>query len=256
MKDFTEMWSLFFTIFAVNSFRMIFSKEIHHVKKLCVGLISLLSIMSAQAQKKGDLGTWNVLNLKYKINDTWSFFGEAQARSLNFYDNFNYTEYKGAANYNFNKDISVSLGTGTYQTFGDGGNFVRPRKNSEFRLWPQFIFLQSIGEIKIEHRVRAEMRFFENDYRNRFRYRLNLIFPFGKIIEDYHPYAFAVSDEVFFSDKKPQYARNRFLANFNFKPSSGTTIQCGYLYQYDYGLTKNVGRDYLEIGLLLDLNKI
>lgn len=41
-----------------------------------------------------DLGSWNILNLKYNVNDKWSVFGEAQLRSLKFYTNFHYYEYK------------------------------------------------------------------------------------------------------------------------------------------------------------------
>ena len=39
-----------------------------------------------------DMGSWNILNLKYNPNDKWSVFGEAQLRSLKFYSNFHYYE--------------------------------------------------------------------------------------------------------------------------------------------------------------------
>ncbi len=233
---------------------MVLYLNYRQAQRILLPIVLLLSITFASAQH-GDLGTWNVVNLKYRINHTWSFFGEAQARSFKFYDNFYYTEFKGATNFNFNKNISVSLGLGSYQTFADAGNFARPRKNSEFRVWPMFTLLNNISKLKIEHRVRAEMRFFETEYRKRFRYRLNVIYPFGKLKNDYQPYAIAVSDEVFFSDKKPVYARNRFLANFNYKPSRSTTLQCGYLHQIDYGLKKDIGRDFLQLGFLLDISK-
>lgn len=55
-------------------------------------IFSVNSIFS----QKFDLGSWNILNLKYTINEKWSAFGEAQLRSLKFYNNFHYYEYKGA----------------------------------------------------------------------------------------------------------------------------------------------------------------
>ena len=53
-----------------------------------------------------DLGSWNVLNLKYEYNNKLSFFGEAQIRSLKFYSNFNSDT---ASNIIF-KDLSPSNG--------------------------------------------------------------------------------------------------------------------------------------------------
>ena len=78
-----------------------------------------------------DLGSWNVLNLKYNVDDKWSVFGEAQLRSLKFYDDFHYYEYKGGVNYKFHKNATLSLGTGSYQTYKEGGNFVKPKNNDE-----------------------------------------------------------------------------------------------------------------------------
>ena len=58
---------------------------------------ALLPLLIA-AQTEG-LGSWNILNLQYKWNDRLSGLVEGQVRSLNFYDNFHYYEYKGAVTY-------------------------------------------------------------------------------------------------------------------------------------------------------------
>ena len=135
-----------------------------------------------------DLGSWNILNLKYNHNEKWSFFGETQLRSLKFYDNFHYYEYKGGVNYKAHKNLTLALSAGSYQTYKEGGDFVLPKNNNEFRIWPQIIIFQSIGKMKIEQRYRAEFRFTTNGYRNRFRYRLGLSYPFGKEINGYKPF--------------------------------------------------------------------
>jgi len=46
-----------------------------------------------------NLGSWNILNVKYTLSDKWSFFGEGQIRSLKLYDHFHYYEVKGGVNY-------------------------------------------------------------------------------------------------------------------------------------------------------------
>jgi len=161
-----------------------------------------------------ELGSWNILNLKYNIDDKWSVFGETQLRSLKFYDNFHYYEYKGGVNYKAHKNATLSLGAGSYQTFKEGGNFITPKNNNEFRIWPQIIIFQSLGKLKIEQRYRAELRFTNNGYRNRFRYRLGLSYPFGKDKNHYKPYQISVSNELFFTNNEPYFERNRILVVF------------------------------------------
>lgn len=200
-----------------------------------------------------DLGSWNILNIKYTLDSQWSVFGEAQLRSLKFYNDFHYYEYKGGLNYKAHKNVNLALGLGSYQTYREGGDFVLPKNNDEFRIWPQVILSQSIGKIKIEQRYRAEFRFTSNGYRNRFRYRLGLAYPFGKERNKYQPYQVSVSNEIFFTNKEPYFERNRILVALNYKPSKTTTLQVGYLHQLDYKINDETGRDFFQIGYFIEL---
>lgn len=200
-----------------------------------------------------DLGSWNILNLKYNLDKKWSVFGEAQLRSLKLYNNFHYYEYKGGVNFKNHKNVMLTFGLGSYQTYREGGDFVLPKNNDEFRLWPQVILLQSIGSLKIEQRYRAEFRFTSSGYRNRFRYRIGMSYPFGKEINEYRPFQISGSNEIFFTGKEPYFERNRFLFAFHYKPSKATTIQIGYLHQFDYRINDETGRDFLLIGYFIEL---
>jgi len=200
-----------------------------------------------------ELGTWNILNFKYNLDEKLSFFSEGQLRSLKFYNNFHYYEYKGGMNYQVHKNVILSIGSGSYNTYKDGGDFVLPKNNAEFRIWPQVIVFQSIGKIKIEQRYRAEFRFTSNAYRNRFRYRLGISYPFGKEQNEYKPFQISASNEIFFTDKEPYFERNRILLAFNYKPSKVTTIQIGYLHQFDYKINDEIGRDFLQIGYFIEI---
>jgi len=200
-----------------------------------------------------DLGSWNILNLKYNLDEKLSFFGEGQMRSLKFYSNFHYYEFKGGINYKVHKNVKLSLGAGSYQTYKEGGDFVLPKNNNEFRIWPQLILFQSINKLKIEQRYRAELRFTSNGYRNRFRYRLGVSYPFGKLRNDYKPFQVSASNELFFTDNEPYFERNRMLLAFNYKPSKATTIQIGYLHQLDYKINDETGRDFFQIGYFIEL---
>jgi long-subunit fatty acid transport protein len=200
-----------------------------------------------------DLGSWNIINIRYNAFNNWSVFGEAQLRSLKFYDNFHFYEYKGGVQFKAHKSLSLVLGAGSYQTYKEGGNFVEPKNNNEFRIWPQVLVFQSIGLFKLEQRYRAEFRFTNNGYKNRYRYRLGLSYLFGKEINNYKPFQISVSNEIFFTDKEPYFERNRLQLSLNYKPSKETTLQLGYLHQFDYKINDETGRDFLQIGFFIEL---
>ena len=107
-------------------------------------IVVVFSISKTDAQSF-ELGSWNILSIKYNLTEKYSFFAEAQLRSLRFYNNFHYYEYKGGFNYEVYKNVKLTLGAGSYQTYKEGGDFVLPKNNDEFRLWPQILFFQSIG---------------------------------------------------------------------------------------------------------------
>ncbi|OSZ79539.1 hypothetical protein CAP35_15200 [Chitinophagaceae bacterium IBVUCB1] len=225
------------------------------MKPVLLSIFFVVLLFSQSSAQNFDLGSWNIINLKYNASAKWSVFGEAQLRSLKFYDHFHYYEYKGGFNYKAHKNVKVSLGAGSYQTYREGGDFVLPKNNNEFRIWPQIVLFQSIGKLKVEQRYRAEFRFTSNGYRNRFRYRLGLSYPFGKERNDYKPFQVSASNELFFTDKEPYFERNRMLIAFNYKPSKSTTLQIGYLHQFDYKINDETGRDFLQVGYFIELFK-
>lgn len=214
----------------------------------------ILSVTAAGAQTFG-LGSWNILNLKYNHTDKLSLFGEAQLRSLKFYNDFHYYEFKGGINFDLHKALKLTLGAGSYQTYKEGGSFVLPKNNDEFRLWPQLILSQNIGKLKIEQRYRMEMRWTSRGYRNRFRYRFGVSYPFGKDTKGYKPFVASLNNELFFTDKAPYFERNRMQAALNFKPYRHATIQLGYLHQFDYRINDETGRDFLVIGLYYEFSR-
>lgn len=220
-----------------------------------IAVISLFFSSNLVVAQNFDLGSWNILNIKYNQNEKWSFFGEAQLRSLKFFNNFHYYEYKGGINLKVHKNLKVTLGAGSYQTYYEGGNFVLPKNNDEFRLWPQAVLFQSIGRLKIEQRYRSEFRFTSSGYRNRFRYRLGVSYPFGKERENYKPFQISASNELFFTNTEPYFERNRMLVTLNYKPSKSTTLQIGYLHQFDYKINDETGRDFLQLGYFIEIFK-
>ena len=215
-------------------------------------ILLIFSVNVCQGQNSG-LGSWNILNAKFNINEKWSVFGEAQLRSLGFYDHFHYYEYKVGANYKVLSNVILTLGAGDYNTYKEGGNFVLPMNNYEFRFWPQIALIQSIGKLKVEQRYRSEFRFTSNGFRNRFRYRLGISYPLGKDTNGYKPFQLGISDEIFFTDTEPYFERNRLLFSANYRITKTTSMQLGYLKQFDYKINDETGRDFLQVGIIFEL---
>lgn len=210
---------------------------------------------SAAYSQYVDLGSWSIINFKYKHTEKISFFAEGQLRSLKFYNHFHYYEYKGGINYKVTKALQLTLGAGSYQTYKEGGDFVVPKNNDEFRLWPQVTLLQDIGKIKIEQRYRTEMRWTSNGYRNRFRYRLGISYPFGRETKGYKPFQVSISNELFFTDKEPYFERNRIQTALNYKVTKHLALQAGYLHQFDYKINDETGRDFLVVGFYYEFSR-
>ena len=189
-------------------------------------------------------GSWTTLNAKISGHEKWSGVAEFNIRSLSLYDRFYYYELKGGATYSINKNFSFTLGTGLYKTFNEGPDFDDYSKQTEIRVWEQFVMKQQLSIIDIEHRYRIEQRFTEK-YANRFRYRLNISVPLNHLkIEPQTVYA-VVYNELFFTDKLPHFSRNRFHAGAGYILNEKVSLQAGWLRQVDFLKNKERRKSYL-----------
>jgi len=220
-------------------------------------LILFLVLSSMKLSAQNNLGTWNVTNVNFKANEKWNVFAEAQLRSLSFYDEFHYYEYKGGLTYKITPNFSATTGVGSYNTFSEGGNFEQPMQNKEIRTWVQINMKNPLAWMSFEHRYRAEQRFTSNGYRNRFRYRLSATVPLNsKKIAPKTVYA-QIWNEIFFTNREPFFERNRLFIGGGYEFSKNIAFQMGYIYQFDYKINDETGRDFLNISLLynFDLSK-
>ena len=217
-------------------------------------LIAFILFCSMQIHAQ-DAGSWNILNVKKNQDQRWSLFGEVQLRSLGFYQQFHYYEYKGGFNFKVQPQIQLSMGIGKFNTFSEGGDFKRPMKNDEFRIWPQVTFSHSFNRLKVEHRYRSEFRFTSAGYKNRFRYRLGLSYAFGKQMTDKNAFLLCSANEVFFSDKEPFFERNRWLMYVEKKLTPIISLQSGYIYQFDYKINDETGKSFFQTGIYLTFQK-
>ncbi len=217
-------------------------------------LFFFLLIPVAASSQINDFGSWNALNTKLSLSSKWSLFNELQVRSQSFYRHHYYYEIKAGATYALNNNFSFTLGTGTYRTFSDGGNFELPVIANETRLWEQANFNQTLGRIIFAHRYRIEQRWFSPGYRNRFRYQLKAVVPLNKKKIVPKTFYLAAFDEIFLTNTIPQFERNRFYAGLGYQLSDNINLQPGFLRQYDLKNNTGVGKNYFQLTLSVELS--
>lgn len=224
------------------------------MKKNILFVLSLLCIVKP-ANTQNALGSWNIVTIKLPLNEKLSLFGEGQIRSLKFYNNFHYYEYKAGIQYKLHKQALLAAGIGNFDTYGAGENFKTPMINDETRTWLQLTLNQYFSAAKLEHRYRAEQRWTTNGYRNRFRYRMGITVPVNhkqKRETGFNIYAW---NELFFTNNAPYFERNRISAGSSYQLTKQFSVQLGWVNQFDYRINDETGKNFLQISLVVEINR-
>ncbi|MBO9620707.1 MAG: DUF2490 domain-containing protein, partial [Niabella sp.] len=110
----------------------------------------------------------------FKFAPKWIAYAELQARSIEKFRTVDYYEIKGGAGYNINDNNQAFAGIGRYANYKE-----KNLSQEELRLWLQYTFSHYISRIDLDHRIRAEERFFHDpntgkkNSTQRYRYRLS-----------------------------------------------------------------------------------
>jgi hypothetical protein len=221
-------------------------KKIKLISAILVGMAFLCNHLKAQDY----LGGWYLTNAKFVLSEKWSAWTEVQTRAWRITDRFYYHELKGGFSYQINPSANALMGFGQYGTYDNTENFKSPVTH-EFRMWEQMTLTNNIGRLKLEHRYRIEQRFFGENYRNRFRYRLNGLIPLNHKTISNGTFYLSVYDEIFLNNRAPHFERNRIFGGAGYQFNKVATFQAGYLNQYDYRNPTHFSKEYLQAALLL-----
>jgi len=216
------------------------------VRKILPMFLILSKLGMGQTDFKSHVSNFNMTSFTYKHDKKWSVYVEVQGRSLEDYMKPDYYEIKGGPAYNINKQNQVFLGFGKYGTYK---NSVFSQR--EYRLWIQYIFSHSIMDrIKIDHRLRAEKRFFDfpledrksND--ERYRYRLSATLPINSRKIEAGTIFVNAFEEIFVGPKNPDtFKRNRSFGGVGYQVNDFVNANVGYMWQREFSSLKG-DRDY------------
>lgn len=225
------------------------------MKKLLILFILIGYFASAQTDEH--LSSFNMVSFTYKHDKKWMAYLELQDRAIEEFSKPDYYEVKGGIGYNIDKNNQPFIGIGRYGTYKESKFY-----QEEFRIWLQYIFSQKISKLKIDHRLRAEKRFFYfpqsglADNTSRFRYRMALTLPLNK--EKIEPNTFFLNafEEVFAGPNAPNFKRNRLFGGFGYQLNDYFGANMGYMWQREFANSGNRSLHFLYFALNFTFDRL
>ncbi|MFT3919156.1 DUF2490 domain-containing protein [Cloacibacterium sp.] len=225
------------------------------MKKLLILFILIGYFASAQTDEH--LSSFNMVSFTYKHDKKWMAYIELQDRAIEEFSKPDYYEVKGGIGYNIDKNNQPFIGIGRYGTYKESKFY-----QEEFRIWLQYIFSQKISKLKIDHRLRAEKRFFYfpqsglADNTSRFRYRMALTLPLNKDKIEPNTFFLNAFEEVFAGPNAPNFKRNRLFGGFGYQLNDYIGANMGYMWQREFANSGNRSLHFLYFALNFTFDRL
>lgn len=205
-----------------------------------VALTFLLTLPVFLNAQDSNFGNWLMYFGNKKIDTKWNIHNEVQYRNYNVIGDLEQLLLRTGLGYTFNEGKNnVLLGYGYILSENYIDDTNTKQTVNEHRIFQQFISLQTIGSVKLNHRYRFEQRFIEDDFKLRFRYFLGLNIP----IANASKYYFSAYNELFLNTENVIFDRNRIYFGLGFKVNDDIKIEAGYMSQ----LFETSSRDQLNV---------
>lgn len=205
-----------------------------------VALTFLLTLPVFLNAQDSNFGNWLMYFGNKKIDTKWNIHNEVQYRNYNVIGDLEQLLLRTGLGYTFNEgknNVLMGYGYILSENYIDDTN--TKQTVNEHRIFQQFISLQTIGSVKLNHRYRFEQRFIEDDFKLRFRYFLGLNIP----IANASKYYFSAYNELFLNTENVIFDRNRIYFGLGFKVNDSIKIEAGYMSQ----LFETSSRDQLNV---------
>jgi Protein of unknown function (DUF2490) len=202
-----------------------------YFKRIFVAAFFMLLIQSAFAQSSKN-GNWFIYVGNQAINKKWNIHNEVQYRNYDFVGDLQQFVARVGIGYNLTEGNNNLL-------FGYA--FVHSERytttdtkvgSNENRLWLQFTTRQRFQRVYLQHRYRAEDRYFANSVRSaRLRYFLGVNVPINKPAMDKGAVYLSLYDEIFINTKSAYFDRNRWYAALGYAITPKVRTEIGFMSQ-------------------------
>lgn len=219
------------------------------MKKILISFAVILGLYG-QAQDKENLSGFNMVSITYKFAPKWMAYGEFQTRSIEDFTYVDYYETKGGVGYSIDKNNQAFIGVGRYGTYKD-----HRISQEEHRAWLQYTLTNRVKSLKLDHRIRAEQRFFHNSVTDvntntqRYRYRLSATLPINNTKVQAGTLFANAFEEVFFGPKDQFFKRNRTFGGIGYQFTDNMNATTGYMFQREFASKGNNNLHFLYFSI-------
>ncbi len=200
--------------------------------------ISFLFELSVVAQKQIDdqVHGWVAYQGNHHLSTKFDLHTEYQWRRTDGFADWQQSLTRIGLDYKLNPSVTISGGYGWILTYPYGSQPIANRTN-ENRLWQQVILKQPIGNFQLQHRYRLEQRWIDNQFKQRMRYRAQVLIPLQKsFVDKQQGWFLNLNDEVFLGFGsgigKNILDQNRFIGAVGYQFNKDFSMQMGYLNQF------------------------
>jgi hypothetical protein len=216
-----------------------------------VVLMVFLVAQCCQAQKEvaTQENAWLMYMGNHRVSEKWGLHMEYQFRRAEIFQDWQQSLLRLGVDYYRKTGEQVTVGYAWIRSFPYGEQPIA-HSNNEHRVWQQFMTKSKLNCLELQHRYRIEQRFIENWqsnvvgpyemigylYRQRVRYRFQMVIPVGKRELSDNTLFFAASDEIFLGFGKGigknVLDQNRIFGGVGWRFNAACNVQFGYLNQY------------------------
>jgi hypothetical protein len=208
------------------------------MKKLLILLALFPLNLLAQ---ESDFGNWWIYLGDKKINSKFNWHHEAQYRNYNFIGDLEQLLLRTGLGYNLSpQNNNLLLGYGFIQSEPYDRETQEKLRIDEHRIYQQFIHKQTVSRSIVQHRLRFEQRFIEQDFKTRFRYFLAINIPLNQKALTENTFYLSAYNEVFLNTSSGvDFDRNRIYAGLGFRFSKYIRSEIGVMNQSTSSTARN-----------------
>lgn len=202
-----------------------------------------MSLPETKAQES-DSGAWYMYFGNNKIGKNINWHNEIQYRNYNWGGDLEQLLLRTGLGINLsenNNNLLLGYGYILSKPYIEG---IKTR-NSENRIFQQFINTLSIGRVSIQNRYRLEERFLTGDFKMRFRYFMGFNIPLSRNRMGPRTVYLSLYNEIFLNFESPVFDRNRAFGALGYKIGDHLKIEAGYMFQ----IYEHDKRGQFQVGL-------
>lgn len=186
------------------------------------------------------LGNWFIYFGNQPINKKINWHNEVQYRNYNLIGNTNQVLLRTGIGYNLTaNNNNVLIGYAFIESHPYLPNSNEKKVVNEHRIFQQYIYRHSVGNIFLQHRARVEERFFENDYATRLRYFLSANIPLNSTSIKSNTIYLSAYNEIFLNAASTMFDRDRVYAAIGFAFNKNLRTELGFMSQIQSASTSN-----------------